>query len=101
MTEAVNAITQYAFKQLGVKRIAVTCDVDNMRSKKVPERLWHKLESIVKSNRVNISGKISDTLVFARHNLPQVVVTWWFTRLFTLTLKVFGRTNNKYDSHKY
>jgi len=79
MTEAVNAITQYAFKQLGMKRIAITCDANNVRSKKIPERLGYQLESIVKSNRVNISGKISDTLVFAKHDLeglPKMVVTW-------------------------
>ncbi len=34
MTEAINALTQYAFKQLSVKRIAITCDIDNLRSKK-------------------------------------------------------------------
>ncbi len=28
MTEAVNAITQYATKQLKMKRVAITCDID-------------------------------------------------------------------------
>lgn len=79
MTEAVNAITQYAFKQLRVKRIAITCDVVNGRSKKIPERLGFTLEATLKANRIRITGEISDTLVFARYDLkdlPDLLVTW-------------------------
>lgn len=80
MTEAVNALTQYAFKQLGVRRIAMTCDIDNIRSRKIPERLGFHLEATLKANRVKpITGDISNTLVFARydlHNLPELAVTW-------------------------
>lgn len=79
MTEAVNAITQYAFRQLGMKRIAITCDVDNVRSKKITERLGYQLETTIKANRVKVTGEISDTLVFARYNLeglPDILVTW-------------------------
>lgn len=79
MTEAVNAITQYAFKQLGMKRIAITCDIDNTRSKKIPERLGYQLEAVIKTNRVKVTGEISNTLIFARHNLdelPNIAVTW-------------------------
>jgi RimJ/RimL family protein N-acetyltransferase len=80
MTEAINAITQYAFKQLSVKRIAITCDVDNVRSRKVPERLHYTLEATLKSNRKKpVSGEISDTLVYAKYtldDLPPLQVTW-------------------------
>ena len=79
MTEAVNALTQYAFKQLTVKRIAITCDVINIKSKKIPERLGYCLEGTLKNNRRTIDGKLSDTLVFARYNLndlPNLTVTW-------------------------
>ncbi|MBA2654371.1 MAG: GNAT family N-acetyltransferase [Gammaproteobacteria bacterium] len=79
MTEAVNALTQYAFKQLGVKRIAITCDVDNIPSKRIPEKLHYCLESIVKSNRLNSKGDITDTLVYAKYdllNLPNLDVNW-------------------------
>jgi ribosomal-protein-serine acetyltransferase len=80
MTEAINAITQYAFKQLGVKRIAITCDLDNRRSQKIPERLNYTLEATLKSNRKKpITGEISDTLVYAKYdldNLPNLNVSW-------------------------
>jgi ribosomal-protein-serine acetyltransferase len=79
MTEAINALTQYAFKQLGMKRIAITCDINNERSKKIPEQLGYSLEGILKSNRLKVTGEISHTLVFARYNLeelPSLTVTW-------------------------
>lgn len=80
MTEAVNAITQYAIKQLQVRRIVITCDSDNVRSKKIPERLGYELEAILKTSRVKpITSEISDTLVFVKFNLtnlPDLHVRW-------------------------
>ena len=80
MTEAVNALTQYAFKQLGAKRITITCDVNNIRSKKIPERLNYHLEAILKSNRINVdNGKLSDTLMYSKFDLqglPELKVSW-------------------------
>lgn len=79
MTEAINALTQYAFKQLNIRRIAITCDINNLRSKKIPERLNYTLECIAKSNRINPDGKVSDTCVFAKYdliNLPNLEVNW-------------------------
>lgn len=69
MTEAVNALTQYAFKQLRVKRVAITCDITNERSKKIPERLDFHLEGTMKFNRLTLSGTTSHTLIFARYDL--------------------------------
>lgn len=80
ITEAINTITHYAFKVLKVKRLTITCDVDNECSKKVPERLGYNLESIIKANRVKpITGEVTETLVFARINLihlPELKVSW-------------------------
>lgn len=70
MTEAINAITQYAFRQLQMRRVAITCDVDNIRGRKISEKLGYILEATLKANRLNpITGKISDTLVFAKYDL--------------------------------
>jgi len=80
MTEAVNAITRYAFIQLGAKRIAITCQRENLRSKKIPERLGYVLEGVLKSNRRAIqSGALTDTLMYARYSLeglPDLNVDW-------------------------
>lgn len=80
ITEAINAITQYAFKQLRVKRIAITCDANNIRSQKIPERLGYLLEGVLKSNRISPKAhEVSDTLVYAcydRHQLPDLYCSW-------------------------
>jgi ribosomal-protein-serine acetyltransferase len=80
MTEALNAITQYAFKQLGMKRLTITCDIDNVRSKKIPECLGFILEGTLKGNRrKQLTNEISDTLIYSRYdlnNLPNLAVTW-------------------------
>jgi ribosomal-protein-serine acetyltransferase len=80
MTEAINALTRYAFKQLGMKRITITCDIDNVRSKKIPESLGYYLEGILKSNRrKSHTNEITDTLVYSRYDLDgltDLAVTW-------------------------
>ncbi|MBP9777843.1 MAG: GNAT family N-acetyltransferase [Rickettsiaceae bacterium] len=80
MTEAINAITRYAIKYLQVKRIVITCDSNNIRSKKIPEKLGYELEAILKANRIKpTTGEISDTLVFAKFdliNMPDLNVRW-------------------------
>lgn len=80
MTEATNAITQYAFKQLKVNRIALTCDPDNLKSKNIAERLGYTLEGRMKKHRIKPdNGRIGDTLIYAKYdckNLPSMNVTW-------------------------
>jgi len=80
ITEAINALTQYAFNVLKVKRLAITCDVDNERSKKIPERLGYRFESRMIANRIKpMSGEVTDTLVYVRNdliNLPELEVVW-------------------------
>ena len=80
MTIATNAITQYAFRQLKVKRISLTCDPDNIKSKNIAERLGYTLEGRLKNHRIKPdSGKIGDTLLYAKYdceNLPPLNVTW-------------------------
>lgn len=79
MTEAVNALTQYAFKQLQVHRVAITCAADNHRSRKIPERLGYSLESRMKNHRRTIDGELNDSLIFTRLNqdkLPLLLATW-------------------------
>jgi len=79
-TEAINALTQYVFQALQAMRLEIRCDINNIRSKKIPERLGFELEATLKKNRLNPQTKIpSDTLVYARFNadnLPNLSVTW-------------------------
>lgn len=80
MTEAIHAITHYAFKQLKVKRIAITCDPDNIKSKNIPERLCYTLEGRLKNHRIKSNnGEVGDTLIYAKYdltNLPALTIKW-------------------------
>ena len=69
ITEAVNALTRYAFQQLQVKRIAIST---NERSRRVPERLGFQLEGTLKNSRLTVDKQVSDTLVFARYDLDEL-----------------------------
>ncbi len=79
-TEAIHAITQYAFLRLHAKRIEIRCDITNIRSKKIPERLGFHFEATLKNNRINPQTQaLSDTLVYAIYdidNLPSLSVHW-------------------------
>jgi ribosomal-protein-serine acetyltransferase len=69
ITEAINALTRYAFEVLGVKRIAITCDADNLQSKKIPENLGYQLEGLLKFHRRKpLTNELSDTLIYAKYD---------------------------------
>lgn len=80
ITEAINAITRYTFLQLNAKRIEIRCDVNNIPSKKIPERLGYHLEGILKHYQYGVkSGSMTDVVVFSRINLtdmPELDVKW-------------------------
>ena len=76
MTEAVNALTQYAFTALNMKRVVITCTIDNVKSKKIPDNLGYTLESTAEQNQ---EKNITDSLIFSRyhaHDLPPITVSW-------------------------
>lgn len=67
MTEAVQGISDFAFEELGANRLEIRCDVDNSKSRAIPERLGFQLEGILKRDRVAIDGEgLRDTCIFAK-----------------------------------
>lgn len=80
MTDATNALTQYAFKQLKVHRIALTCDPDNVKSKNIAERLSFTMEGKLKNHRRKPdTNELGDTLIYAKYdcdNLPSINIIW-------------------------
>lgn len=70
-TEAVAGLTQYAFHVLNAKRVEIRMDEQNLRSKKVPERLGYLLESRMRNHSPSIHNnpELRNTLVFVRFNL--------------------------------
>lgn len=69
ISEAVAAVALFVFKELKGVRLELTCDVENVRSRKVAERTGFVLEGIRKqdSRKPNTQG-LRDTMVFARLN---------------------------------
>jgi RimJ/RimL family protein N-acetyltransferase len=80
MTEALNALIRYAFIQFKANRLEILCDVNNLRSYTLAERLGFKLEGILQNHRINpLTKQLSDTRVYARTNLldlPSLDVNW-------------------------
>lgn len=57
MTEAVNAITQYAFDQFKAVRVQICAQLDNQKSIAVAKRCGFIQEAILKNYRLDCSSK--------------------------------------------
>jgi ribosomal-protein-serine acetyltransferase len=69
-TEAVNGITSFAATHLAVNRIEIRCDARNHRSRRVAERCGFHLETVIRNDRLDMSGNLSDTCLYAKVRLP-------------------------------
>jgi len=73
ITEAVAGITTFAFDVIHARRVEIRCDADNERSAGVPRRLGFVHEATLRNDRRHPrTGKLSDTLVFAKTSAAQV-----------------------------
>jgi RimJ/RimL family protein N-acetyltransferase len=67
VTEAVQALTEFAFNEFGAKRVEIMCDAKNTRSAAVAERLGYELEGIHRCDeRHHLTGELRDTMVWAK-----------------------------------
>ena len=67
ITEAVVAIINFAFNQIGAKRVEIRCDAKNSRSATIPQRLGFIHEGTLRHEAVDhISGELRDTMIFAK-----------------------------------
>ncbi len=67
MSEAVTGITEFAFETLEAKRVEIRCDSLNERSAAVARRLNFEHEGTLRQeSRHHMSGKLRDTLIFAK-----------------------------------
>jgi RimJ/RimL family protein N-acetyltransferase len=67
ITEAAEAITNFAFTELHAKRVEIRCDSRNTRSRAIPEKLGFTLEGIFKNDSLSIEKKEPrDTCIFAK-----------------------------------
>jgi RimJ/RimL family protein N-acetyltransferase len=66
ITEAVEAITNYAVHELQANRIEIRCDGRNTRSARVAERLGFVLEGILRNETCDVDGSLRNTMVFSK-----------------------------------
>jgi len=68
ITEAVERIAEFAFKDLGAKRVEIRCDEQNIKSRKIPEKLHFALEGILKNDSLHAeTEELTSTAVYARY----------------------------------
>lgn len=65
ITEAVRGITRFAFDALGAQRVAIRCDRENERSRRVAERAGYHLEGLLRRDQRREDATLRDTLLFS------------------------------------
>ncbi len=63
--EAVIALTQVAFGNLGARRVQICCDPENARSRRVAESVGYTLEGQLRNEDRSPDGELRDTLVYS------------------------------------
>jgi RimJ/RimL family protein N-acetyltransferase len=67
ITEAVEAIADFAFETLGARRIKIRCNIDNLRSAAVARRAGFDFEGTNRCiRRHHLSRELVDEMVFSR-----------------------------------
>ena len=66
ITEAVRAITLFAFDALGARRVEIRCDPSNLKSARVAERAGFTLEATLHNNELGTDGTPWNTLIYTQ-----------------------------------
>ncbi|WP_342042352.1 GNAT family N-acetyltransferase [Bacillus sp. OTU2372] len=67
ITEAAEAITEFAFQELNAKRVEIRCDSKNTKSRAIPEKLGFTLEGILKNDGISADRQeLRDTCIYAK-----------------------------------
>jgi ribosomal-protein-serine acetyltransferase len=65
MTRAVRALTEHAFRDLGLHRVEIRCATGNARSRAIPERLGFRQEGLLRRAE-RVAGRPLDIALYAR-----------------------------------
>ena len=66
MTEAVRAITAFAFEHLHAQRLEIRCEARNIRSAAVAERAGYALEARLRRQVRAVDGSLQDVLLYVK-----------------------------------
>src|SRR5262245_24620430 len=64
VTHAVRLVARWAFEELGIARLELTCGPDNQASQRVAERCGFSREGVLRSHR-SFKGRRRDTVIFS------------------------------------
>lgn len=79
VSESTNALTRYAFKVLGARRVEIRCDSKNTRSLAVMQKLGFEQEGLFRKDELDCNDVLRDTIITARTDikgLPALKVEW-------------------------
>lgn len=83
MVEAVNALSHVAFKHFKANRVEISTSKNNIRAKRIPEKLNFELEAEFVNHHINyITKEVSNTLVYScvdEKKLPKLPDLNWHT----------------------
>ena len=65
VTEAVRGITDFAFGELGARRVEIQCDTRNKPSARVAEKAGYVLEGTLRNGQVSTDGELRDTFIYS------------------------------------
>jgi RimJ/RimL family protein N-acetyltransferase len=67
MSEAVERLTQFAFEELGARRVEIRCDEENVKSRSVAERVGFTLEGTLRQDSLSPDGNVlRNTCIYAK-----------------------------------
>jgi RimJ/RimL family protein N-acetyltransferase len=66
VTEAVNAITDFAFREFNANRVEIRMDDDNVLSWRVAERCGFEREALLRNERRKLDGSLGNTRVYSK-----------------------------------
>lgn len=75
ISEAVHAITHFAFDILNAHRVEIRSDEKNRRSYRIPEKLGFMLEGKIRNDGRNSKGELRDTRIYSILNKQQLTKT--------------------------
>lgn len=65
MTKSVYAMLKYVFVELNVNRVQIKVAVDNIRSRKIPQRLNFEFEGVERDGELLVDNKFADIAVYS------------------------------------
>jgi RimJ/RimL family protein N-acetyltransferase len=65
VTEATRLLTSFAFDRLGANRLVIRCNIKNVRSARIPERLGFAKEGVLRNTRIEPTGELADDAVYS------------------------------------